>query len=102
MPGTVLGLYMHHFLKSSTPAYEIRSRLTPCLESKTLRLEEISKKVTLNFSDLHGATSLWQGSMSSIYLALGALYNVTSMVLFSLVVPSSFLFYWTLSSFKLP
>lgn len=52
MSGTVLGLYLHHFIKSSTPAYEIRSGLTSLLEAKMLRLVEITSKLALNFSDL--------------------------------------------------
>ena len=40
--GTVLGSYLHHFTKFSTPAYAIISGLTSFIQAKTLRLEEIN------------------------------------------------------------
>lgn len=93
MPATVLGLYLHHFITSSILAQETRSPLTPCVEAKTLRLEEMSTKVTLNFFDRHGASSV-AGQFELFTWHCGALNNVTLLVLFSLVVPASFQLHW--------
>ena len=94
MPGTVLGLYLHHFTRSSTPAYG-RSRLTPCLETKTLRLAENEHEVDPEFllrawSPLSLPWALLR-AVWALYLAVGARYNVTSLVPYSLIFPSSFL-----------
>lgn len=58
MPAPGLALYVYHFMKSPTSAYEIRASLTFLLEAKTLRLEEMSSKVALSVFDLHGAIPL--------------------------------------------
>lgn len=58
MPAPGLALYVYHFMKSPTSAYEIRVSLTSLLEAKTLRLEEMSSKVAPSVFDLHGAIPL--------------------------------------------